>query len=59
MAEYLEQQPAYRDRPANLKPFGPYTCGPLTTATALRDGAFYLDLRVDSGYARALLEFVT
>lgn len=58
MARYLEQQPTYRDRPVHLGPFGLHTCGPLTTATALRGAEFYLDLYTDPGYAHALLEFV-
>jgi hypothetical protein len=58
MAGYLEQHPTYQDRPVRLEPFGLYTCGPLTTATALRGSEFYLDLYTDPGYARALLDFV-
>ena len=59
MAGYLEKQPTYRDRPVHLGPFGLYTCGPLTTTTALRGTEFYLDLYTDPEYARELLEFVT
>jgi hypothetical protein len=58
MAEYLVRQPTYRDRPVQLEPFGLYTCGPLTTATALRGSEFYLDFYTDPEYARALLDFV-
>jgi hypothetical protein len=58
MADYLAQQPTYRDRPVRLEPFGLYTSGPLTVATALRGSEFYLDLYTDPEYARALLDFV-
>jgi uroporphyrinogen-III decarboxylase len=59
MADFLAHHPTYRDRPVRLDPFGLYTCGPLTIATALRGSEFYLDLAVDPPYARALLDFVT
>jgi hypothetical protein len=59
MAGYLAQQPTYRDRPVRLEPFGLYTCGPLTIATALRGSEFYLDLYTNPEYASALLDFVT
>ncbi|MGD2040931.1 MAG: uroporphyrinogen decarboxylase family protein [Anaerolineae bacterium] len=58
MVDYLEHHPTYRDRPVRLEPFGLYTCGPLTTATALRGNDFYLDLYADPEYARTLLDFV-
>jgi hypothetical protein len=58
MAGYLAEQPTYRGRPVRLAPFGLYTCGPLTTATALRGSEFYLDFYTDPDYARALLDFV-
>ncbi|MGD9146535.1 MAG: uroporphyrinogen decarboxylase family protein, partial [Anaerolineae bacterium] len=58
MAGYLDRHPTYRDRPVLLEPFGLYTCGPLTTATALRGTEFYLDLYTDPEYARDLLDFV-
>jgi hypothetical protein len=59
MAGYLAHHPTYRDRPVSLDPFGLYTSGPLTIATALRSTEFYLDLYTDPEYARALLDFVT
>ena len=58
MAEYLAPQPTYRNRPIRLEPFGLYTSGPLTVATALRGSEFYLDFYTDPDYARALLDFV-
>jgi uroporphyrinogen-III decarboxylase len=58
MVEYVEHHPTHRNRPVQLEPFGLYTCGPLTTATALRGNDFYLDLYTDPEYARALLDFV-
>jgi hypothetical protein len=58
MAGYLDRHPTYLDRPVSLEPFGLYTCGPLTTATALRGTEFYLDLYSDPEYARELLGFV-
>jgi hypothetical protein len=59
MAELLQMQPTYLDRPIEMDPFGIWTSGPFTIAVALRGHEFLTDLYEHPEYVKMLLDFIT
>lgn len=58
MSECIHKNPFYLERPIRMTPFGIWTCGPFTLATALRGGDFLTDLYEDPQYAHDLLDYI-
>lgn len=59
MADLIARRKTFLDRPIRMDPFGHYTEGPLTVATALRGNALWTDLYDDPEYVHRLLDFIT